>query len=319
MNKIRNLLRHNIVLKIISVIAAILFWIYVQMVQNPDIEYTFTKMPVNLVNTNYLQKEGFVLPDKFEAFVDVAVKCQRWKLNEIGREDFTAYVDLTEVHEDGDVTLPVKVRVNNENIVVANKTPSSVTIFVDKMIKEEIPLELRLNGNLKSGFYTDENLVSTTTQKAVVTGPSTLISKIDKAVAEIDISDRNDSFTQECKIILVDCEEKAVTNDTLTIVPQNAEVNVRVLAKKVVPIEISGIAPNIQYEILPGGLEIAGSSATLNAISKFTIQDFHLLSTHIGYEQKYKISVPNDVILLSEGEITVKITQNAVEVPAENQ
>ena len=74
-----------------------------------------------------------------------------------------------------------------------------------------------------------------------------------------------------------------------------------------------------RYEILPGGLEIAGSPAILNAIDKFTIQDFHLLSTNIGYEQKYKISVPSDIILLSEGEITVKITQNAVEVPAENQ
>lgn len=319
MRKLQDILKHNIVLKIISVIAAILFWIYVQMVQNPDIEYTFTKMPVNLVNTNYLQKEGFVLPDKFEAFVDVTVKCQRWKLNEIGRDDFTAYVDLTEVYEDGDVTLPVKVRVNNENIVVANKTPSSLTMFVDKIIKEEIPVELRLNGNLKSGFYTDENLISTTTQKVVVSGPSTLISKIDKAVAEIDISDRNESFSQECKIILIDREEKAVTNDNLTIVPQNAEVNVRVLAKKVVPIEISGIDPNIQYEVLPGGLEIAGTMAVLSAIDKFTVHDFQLRSNDIGYEQKYKISVPNDIILLSEGEITVKVTQNAVEVPAENQ
>ena len=319
MKKIQNILKHNIVLKIISVIAAILFWIYVQMVQNPDIEYTFTKMPVNLVNTNYLQKEGFVLPDKFEAFVDVTVKCQRWKLNEIGRDDFTAYVDLTEVYEDGDVTLPVKVRVNNENIVVANKTPSSLTIFVDKVIKEEIPVELRLNGNLKSGFYTDENLISTTTQKVVVSGPSTLISKIDKAVAEIDISDRNESFSQEYKIILIDREERAVSNDNLTIVPQNAEVNVRVLAKKVVPIEILGIDQNIQYEVLPGGLEIAGNMAALSAIDRFTIQDFHLLSTNIGYEQKYKITVPNDIILLSEGEITVKVTQNAVEIPAENQ
>ncbi len=319
MNKIREILKHNTVLKIISAIAAILLWLYVQMVQNPEIDYTFNNMPVNLVNATYLQKEGFVLPNTPEEYVDVTVKCQRWELNEIGRDDFYVYVDLTEVYQAGEVTLPVKVRMNNENIVMTNKEPSSVTLFVDTIVKVEIPLEIRLNGTVPSGSYTDETMLTSTTQTVVVSGPNTLIKKIDKAVAEINISGKDESFTQNCKIILLDKEEKTILNDHITMVPESAEVNIDVLDKKVVPIEIQGVPENIKYEILPGGLEIAGEAADLAEIEEMIIADFQFRFTDVGYEQTYTIQVPENIKLLSEGVITVKITQNDAGISSEDQ
>ncbi len=314
MSKLRELFRHHAVIKIISLIASILLWLYVQMVQNPEIDYTFNNMPVNLVNATYLQKEGFVLPNQLEEYVDVTVKCQRWELNEIGRDDFYVYVDLTEVYQAGEITLPVKVRMNNENIVLTNKTPSSVTLFVDTIVKVEIPLEIRLNGTIPTGSYTDETMLTSTTQKVVVSGPSTFIRKIEKAVAEINISGKDESFVQNAKIILLDNEEKTIINDHITMVPENAEVSIEVLDRKVVPIEIQGIPETIKYEILPGGLEIAGKTETLEELEKIVIEDFSFLSTEVGYEQTYTIKVPEEIKLLSEGNITVKIKQYTPEV-----
>ncbi len=319
MNRLREMFQHNTVIKIISVIAAILLWLYVQMVQNPEIDYTFNNMPVNLVNATYLQKEGFVLPDTLEEYVDVTVKCQRWELNEIGRDDFYVYVDLTEVYQAGEVTLPVKVRLNNENIVLTNKEPSSVTMFVDTIVKVEIPLEIRLNGTVPTGYYTDETMLTSTTQTIVVSGPNTLIRTIEKAVAEINISGKNESFTQSCKIILLDNEEKTILNDHITMVPESAEVSIEVLDKKVVPIEIQGIPENIKYEILPGGLEIAGKAEAMEELEEIVIQDFQFRSTEVGYEQTYTIKAPEGIKLLSEEVITVKITQNDSGLSSGNQ
>ncbi len=309
MKRLKEILQHNLVWKILSVVMAVILWWYVQTVTNAEIEHTYKNMQIGLRNINTLQDKGFLIPEEFEGTADVTIKALRRSLTDISDSDFSVYVDLTNVHQAGEVTLPVKVWMNSDNIVIQNQTPEFVTLFVDKMEKVEIPLELQLKGTVKSGFYTDESLMSTTTKKIVVSGPLSYLNRIEKAVAEVSIDGKNSSFTRESKIILLDKDENAVVHDELSIVPQHADVNVEIYEKKVLPIKVNHVSANVKYEIMPGGIEIAGKPEDIADMTEFVINDFYLRSDVVGYEQTYSVSVPKHLIMLSEETITVKVTQ----------
>ena len=54
----KNKLKDNLAIKIISVCAAIVLWFYIQMVQNPEIDYTFKNMRVSVMNSSLLGIKG---------------------------------------------------------------------------------------------------------------------------------------------------------------------------------------------------------------------------------------------------------------------
>ena len=94
----KNRIKHNLSWKIFSVVSAVLLWGIIQMIQNPQIDFTFPNMEVEVVNETVLEERNFVVLPKIEEKVNVNVKCQRWELTKLSNDDFKVYVDLSGVY-----------------------------------------------------------------------------------------------------------------------------------------------------------------------------------------------------------------------------
>ena len=71
----KNKLKDNLAIKIISVCAAIVLWFYIQMVQNPEIDYTFKNMRVSVMNSSLLEERNLVVIDDIDFKADITVNC----------------------------------------------------------------------------------------------------------------------------------------------------------------------------------------------------------------------------------------------------
>ena len=152
-------LKDNLWIKIISVLIAIVLWFYIQMIQNPETEYTFRNMNVSFINSSLLTERNLVIMDQDGFNVDVTVNCPRWFLNELSNEDFVAYVDMSDVRYPGVNELPVKVRMNNENIIVMGKNPSTISVNIDEITTVEKPLKVEIAGKVDNGYYTSYDFI----------------------------------------------------------------------------------------------------------------------------------------------------------------
>lgn len=299
----------NLTIKIISVLFAILLWLYIQMVQTPDIEYTFRNMNVDLVNAPLLEERNLVVTGNEKFTTDVTVKCPRWNLNEIKSKDFVPYVDLSEIRAAGTFELPVKVRLNNDTIIVSNKEPSTVKVSVEKIVTVEKDLVIHVSGNLKDGYYTNNDLVVPQSKVFSVKGPQSVINKIYNGVISVNIGGKSADFSDLYDIILVSEDGTAVSNDKLTILNNAVNVDVTVYKKKVLPVEINGVPANVKYDVKPSNVEVAGPNELLENMDKIIVNNFNLFSREIGYTQKIDLKLDDKLILLNDVELQLVVKE----------
>ena len=299
----------NLTIKIISVLFAILLWLYIQMVQTPDIEYTFRNMNVDLVNAPLLEDRNLVVTGNEKVTTDVTVKCPRWNLNEIKSKDFVPYVDLSEIRAAGTFELPVKVRLNNDTIIVSNKEPSTVKVSVEKIVTVEKDLVIHVSGNLKDGYYTNNDLVVPQSKVFSVKGPQSVINKIYNGVISVNIGGKSEDFSDLYDIILVSEDGTAVSNDKLTILNNAVNVDVTVYKKKVLPVEINGVPANVKYDVKPSNVEVAGPNELLENMDKIIVNNFNLFSREIGYTQKIDLKLDDKLILLNDVELQLVVKE----------
>lgn len=293
-------LKGNLTIKIISVLTAVILWLYIQMVLNPDIEYTFNNMRVNLVNSSLLEAKNLVVAEEVDYHSDITVKCQRWNLNDLKKEDFVAYVDLSEIRSSGTFELPVKVRMNNESIIISNKEPSDISVKIDRIITVEKNLIVHISGKLKDGYYTNDMMVTPEKTVFSVKGPESIVNKIYNGVVSVNLANKSENFNDTCNIILVSEDGTAVSNDRLTLLDDKINVSVNVFEKKVLPLEVKGIPADVKYDIRPASVEVAGPAEVLETMDKLTVENFTLADRHVGFEQKLNLLLDGEVILLND-------------------
>ena len=61
MKKIMDAIKRNTMLKVFSLIIAILLWAFVQLAQNPEISYDVFEVPVTITGEAGINNEGFVI------------------------------------------------------------------------------------------------------------------------------------------------------------------------------------------------------------------------------------------------------------------
>ncbi len=301
-------LKDNLWIKIISVLIAIVLWFYIQMIQNPETEYTFRNMNVSFINSSLLTERNLVIMDQDGFNVDVTVNCPRWFLNELSNEDFVAYVDMSDVRYPGVNELPVKVRMNNENIIVMGKNPSTISVNIDEITTVEKPLKVEIAGKVDNGYYTSYDFITPSVETVKITGPKSIVANIKNALARVDLNNRKGNFTTSCKIILINESDNTITDDRVTMLDENVDVDVKVYSKKKIPVNVSGIPDNISYSVIPKNIEIAGEEEYIEKINEIRINNFRLSDTSVGYTQKVEIKLDENLILISDVMPEVKVT-----------
>lgn len=306
----------NLTLKIIAVAIALFLWLYIQMVENPETEYTFRNVNVDLTNQTALLNKNLSILGKDEFKTDITLRCQRWSLTELKNEGFLVYCDLSEIHDAGEAVLPVRVVVNNDKISVVNRSPASVTLNIEKIVTVEKPLEFNFSGNVKDGYYTDMEMLSSDIKTVSVSAPESVAETVTKGIVTVDLNGKHSHFSESCNIVLVNGENDAIPMENVTLLNNAVQVECKVYSKKIVGIDVKGIPENIEYEIVPSAIEIAGEEKTLDEIESVSASDFLLNSHKEGFKQKLQLDLPDDVILITD--VTPQIVIKSLKEEADN-
>lgn len=293
-------LKGNMLIKIISVLVAIILWFYIQTVQNPYIDFTFNSLSVSLHNAHLLEERNLVVTGETNFKTDVTVNCARMSLGKLKKEDFVVYVDLSEVKSAGTVELPIGVRINNENILVSDKTPSTVTLNVDTIVTVEKDILVHTVGKVKKESYTNDDMITAETDRVMVRGPKTLLSKVANGIATVDISGKSESFSDIYDIVLVDKDGTAVIDEKISLLNENVKVSVDILPTKMIPIRISNIPEDVKYSLTPSRVEVAGPEEILGTLNEIVIDNFNLISKTEGHTQNVSISLSEELMIITD-------------------
>lgn len=306
MKKLIEAFKRNTVLKVFSLILAILLWAFVQLNQNPEISYEAFEIPITITGEADINSEGFVIstiPKNLKTNLTISGK--RSYLSTFNPAALSAYVDVSTASNVGDFTCPVLIRSDDGNISVVSKSPSSISLYVDRVITAQKPIKLSYDGTLDPDYYIDKDNIVITPNQATIKVPELVAPKISEVVVHLDMTNVKGEIHNEFQGIPVDNKGEEVTDKFLKITNESISVQVPVLKRKTVPVVIKNLPDKLRYNLNTEQIEIAGNEEMIETISQIDgyINDYNAQDENASYTVTLKL--PEEVILTEEK--TVKL------------
>ena len=301
--KIKN--KSNIIAKVVSVIIAIFLWYYVMGLVNPEETRTYRNITVAFKSLDYLNNTKLVNLGPSEAKVSVQVKGKKSELDNINENNIKAAIDFRG-YSAGQARVPVKAEIIGQynTLQVTSVGPSEIIFNLDSVESYKKPIEVRQKGEVKENCALSD--ISTDVENVKLTGPESYLAKVDKVIAEIDLTNKEKTFTISSKLYAVDIKDNQI--DQVSLYPQVVNINAQIDKTKSVPIEtdfVSHLPSN--YKIV----NIKTSPQNLVIKGQDDIDSINSIKTE-------KIEV-NDAVEPKDGELIVKpILPKGVELLDEN-
>lgn len=269
---------NNLLLKILSLIIAFLVWLIVVNADNPIMTESFVVSDVQLLNEAYIDADGkMCMQDEEQDPIRVTIRAERKVLDRISASDIRAVADLQQaVSLDTDpVMVPITAvcaGISPEDIQV---TPQNLSLHVEDKDTQEFVVNVTTNNTRPDRGY-EVGPLSSNPEKIKITGPISLINKIDRVNAAIDVSDASEDVTEETEVTVID-KNGEVFSDTDMAYLNVSKVYVTARLWEVrsdvrIRAEYSGTAAE-GYEAesittTPNVITVAGSTSALEALEE---------------------------------------------------
>lgn len=271
-------LTNNIGLKILSALLAILLWLVVVNIANPE-ERGYVSVPIEVRNENVILNQNMTY-EMANTSVTVSYKVRKTQKGRVSASDFHVYVDLNDMWGPTK-SVPVKWElVNNKDLIKSVETnPSVIQIKTEVVQTKRFELQTKVEGTPADGYALGD--VNTNPQYISITGPVSEIGKISYAGIEINAEDQGASgdLTGVAKPVLYDANGNALTiSDKLTFDYTDITYAVVMLKVKNVSLEfdVGGtVADGYRYTGLETdvhSVSIAGFKSVLASVSSIVIR-----------------------------------------------
>ena len=256
---------NNLSLKILSVAIAILIWLLVVNADNPIGTKSFVIGDVQLLNEAYLDADGkMCMQDDKQESIRVTIKTNRKTLDRITASDIKAVADLQQAVSLNTDPVMVPITVSCDKVLPDNieVTPQNLSIHIEDKDTQEFVVNVTTNNTKPDKGYEVGTLTSNP-EKLKITGPTSLINKIDKVNASVDVDGASEDVTEETDVKIIDKNGEEFTDTDMAYL-NISKVSVTARLWKVRP----EVRIKAEYEGTPAdGYEVKSISTTPNVIS----------------------------------------------------
>ena len=333
-------LTDNLSLKIMSVAIAIVVWLIVVNIDNPVGTNYYTITDVELINKEYVESSDTIgkmcMPEENQDSVKVAITASKKVRDRIRLSDITAVADLQQaVSLDTDpVMVPITVTCSAAGVLPSDikVTPQNLTVNLDEKETQEFVVNVS-KGDTKPGKDYEVGSLTASPEKIRITGPKTLVNKIDKVNATIALDGNTEDYTQEVNLTIYDKNQETLSESEMNSlrIENNAKVIVTAKLWKIrtgVKISAGYVGtPASGYQVgsvktVPDTISVAGNTESLESLSEndnmITIPADRIDISGESKDVERKISLknllPDNVKLTSDSSEDVWVTVSILPV-----
>ena len=300
----KNILKkHDISLRLLSLLLSVVLWAVVMDMDNPERPRTFDNIPVRISGATVLQQQtGLSLIEGADSTVKITLRGPSKTLGDIKASQIAASVDISGLTEANEYDLPVSVTVSRSGLEVEYISPTKVHVRVDKVDTKDIPVDVNVAGTPADGCRAGKpsSPVSTIT----VQGPAAELANVAKAVAVIDVTGAESTLTNiECPVTLYDRDGTAVASQHITSKTEKIKVTVKDGGKLT--------AQQVKYSINPESVKVVTSDqASLGDLRELNLGEIDLGSVRTGVpiELSIRDKLPEGVSLENGQPDKAKVT-----------
>lgn len=292
----------------LSLFLALVLWMIVTMVVNPDQTQPLFNVPVDFTyNSAAYTSKGLDIVNNPEKKVRLMLKGNGYDLSGLRAEDFIVYPDYSSVSGPGQVTLPLSVRMRDSgsSVQASVENDERVTVVFDSIEEKEFKVQVQVSDlTIEEGYI----LQSTVPSPSVVTvqGPTREIAQIDSIVARVEPSDDLQNMSEsKIKTVTLEALDKDGNPLNLQYTKMDSsvsEVTLNIYQTKELPLAVNFInvpqgfdLESLKYTLSQQTMVVSGKPETLANLSELAVSDFDLSSFELDKSYSLTVNLPRGV------------------------
>ena len=267
-------LKKNTKIKIISLLSAIVLWMYVMAVVDPEDTKLFEDIPITITNIHEINDLGLVVDPDEELVASVYVKGNLSDLQKITANNINVY---------GTVNNPIEgqnqlyLRASASDKVSTDFKSDTIVINLEKNIEEEKNINVEITGKYKDNVDT----VTLSEKKVMVSGPRSKVESVKYVQAIFNADKKNiDTHSTELELKALDADRQEVDHVRLAFEKVSAQVSY--LQQKEVKINVvfsdneARLVQGQDFTITPSTIQIKGKSNDLKLIDSIDTETINI-------------------------------------------
>ena len=296
-----NKLKYNSKIKIISLLSAMVLWMYVMAIVDPEETKLFENIPVTITNKNELNERDLVIYPEQDLTTNIYVTGKLSNLKKVTKDDINVYGQINNPLE-GNNEIYLKVS-TSQRVNYDFKNPVMI-VTLEKIISEDKSIKVDITGSGKNNV--DNIMLQDNIDKVSISGPRSLVNKVKRVVGTVKVSGELNDFSQSIKLEPVDANGKVVEGVELE--KDSVNVNIILLAQKTVPI-ILKLSDNsesgVNYTMSQNTVTIKGKKDIVDSINNIETQPVKLSEILPGTSKDIYLQVPSGITIETKY-ITIK-------------
>lgn len=276
----KNKLTKNWGLKLVSILFAVLLWIVVTNINDPVVSVRFSDIPVNIENDDLITDKGQVYEvlDNTDVIDTVTIYAPRSIIDSLDKSNVVAVADMNDLTSLDTIGIKLTTNKYSDKLESIRGNIDNVKLSIEERQSKALLVRASVVGEVREGYMVGS--VSTEQNLVRISGPESVVSRVAKAQAEVDVTGFASSIDTDTDIRLYDEEGNEVSSGILERSINKVRINVAILEKKTVPITytVSG-TPAEGYRLTEetrstrSSVTIAGRSSQLQRIDAVEIPE----------------------------------------------
>lgn len=278
--KILKTLTNNLGFKILAVFFAFVLWLVVYNIDDPTKTKTFT--------TNVTVENASVVTDMNKCYevlngtntVSFAVTAKRSVLDKLEDTDFVAVADMSRMIVDKEgsaANVPIEISSKRQNSSLKyNGKNRYLEVSLEDLMSHRFMIAADTSGKVADGYALGEVTV-TNPNVLSVSGPASIVKKIDRVVATIDVDGMSVNLSDNVIPVLYDADGHEVDTTRLALSSETVTISAKILSVKEIPLVFGTTGhPYGDYRVVeisssPQTIKLKGTLNVLNPLMSLEV------------------------------------------------
>lgn len=302
---------------LLSVLLAVLIWMYIRDVENPTQEGTYYGVEIQISGERVLEERGLTVASISQKTVNVTVNAPISVHNDL-RGNITATVDVSQCTEPGEYQLTCTPKLPSNIDTTGAYFPDSaqvVTVVIDNLATETKTLELKLEGSVADGYQAGAPVFDPETVE--LSGTAEQLAQVSRAVVILEADGLKQSYSGRLPITLLDENDEPITDTNISLSEETAYLTLPVGVMKEVPLTVSFIPGggatgdgDVEVDIQPKTINVIGTEEAVAGLTEISLGSIDLstvLDTSVITMPIRLSSALDNASGITEAQVTVTI------------
>lgn len=293
-----------------AILLAILGWMVVTIVVQPNTTITMRNVPVDYTYdaTTYTSK-GLSIVEAPEKTVDLTISGDGYTIGNLTQDDFVVYPDWSSVRSSGEKNLWLRVRCVNSSVdgitVSIAGSDNTVDVVFDVVEEKTMPIQVStLYLKVRDGYILYNTALSAET--VTLSGPSSELNQVASCTAEVSYSEElHSTQTLETKLRFYSENGTEIHFDYVTLSRESVEVTLSVYKLAQLPVNVRFINTPLNfdesvlvYSMSQTSLRVAGPENVIDNLIELAVGTIDLSTFALDKVYEMPISLPSGIVCL---------------------